>query len=66
MMSAKIATLGLLKRKVFWNRGSDVTISVYDITIKILSRDSNYTVDVVMWQKFGNLSIRKVIITSIL
>ena len=66
MMSAKIATLGLLKRKVFWNRGSDVTISVYDITIKILSRDSNYIVDVVMWQKFGNLSIRKVIITSIL
>ena len=66
MMSAKIATLGLLKRKVFWNRGSDVTISVYDVTIKILSRDSNYIVDVVMWQKFGNLSIRKVIITSIL
>ena len=66
MMSAKIATLGLLKRKVFWNRGSDVTISVYDVTIKILSRDSNYIADVVMWQKSGNLSIRKVIITSIL
>ena len=66
MMSAKIATLGLLKRKVFWNRSSDVTISVYDVTIKILSRDSNYIVDVVMWQKFGNLSVRKVIITSIL
>ena len=68
MMSAKIATLGLLKIKVFWNKGYDVIISVHDVTNKILSRDSNYIIDVVMWPKFGNCSIsmRKVIITSIL
>ena len=31
-------------------------VSVHDITNKILSRDSNYIVDVVFWQKFGNSS----------
>ena len=68
MMSAKMATLGLLKIKVFWNKGYDVIISVHDVTNKILSRDSNYIVDVVMWPKFGNssISVREVIITSIL
>ena len=29
MMSAKIATLGLLKVKVFWNKGYDIMFSVY-------------------------------------
>ena len=48
MMSAKIATLGLLKVKVFKNNRYDVIIYVYDATNKILSRDSNYIVDVVM------------------
>ena len=64
MMSAKMATLGLLKIKVFWNKGYDVIISVHDVTNKILSRDSNYIVDVVMWPKFGNsnISMREVII----
>ena len=68
MMSAKMATPGLLKITVFWNKGYDIIISVYDVTNKILSRDSNYIIDVVMWPKFGNCSIsmRKVIITSIL
>ena len=68
MMPAKMATPGLLKIKVFWNKGYDVIIFVYDVTNKILSRDSNYIIDVVMWPKFGNCSIsmRKVIITSIL
>ena len=68
MMSAKMATPGLLKITVFWNKGYDVIISVHDVTNKILSRDSNYIVDVVMWPKFGNTSIsmREVIITSIL
>ena len=67
MMSAKMATLGLLKIKVFWNKGYDVITSVCDVTNKILSRDSNYIVDVVMWPKFGNssISMREVIITSI-
>ena len=67
-MSAKMASLGLLKIKVFWNKGYDVIISVHDVTNKILSRNSNYIVDVVMWPKFGNSSISmgEVIITSIL
>ena len=67
MMSA-IATSGLLKTKVFWNKGYDVIITTHDVANKILSRDSNYIVDVVMWPKFGNssISVRGVIITSIL
>ena len=46
MMSAKLATLGLLKIKTFWNKGCDIIICVYDVTNRILSRDSNYIVDV--------------------
>ena len=61
-----MATQGLLKIKVFWNKGCDIIIFVYDITNKILSPDSNYIVDVVIWPKFGNssISMREVIITS--
>ena len=46
MMSAKMATLDLLKIKVFWNKGYDVILFGYDIVIKIMSRDSNYIVHV--------------------
>ena len=35
MMSARIATLGYLKLKVFWNKSYDVIIYVYDVTNKI-------------------------------
>ena len=68
IMSAKMATLGNLKRKVFWNKGYDVIIFVYDVSSKILSRYLNYTVHVVMWPKFGNpsISMKEVVITSIL
>ena len=68
MMSVKMATPGLLKITVFWNEGYDVIIPVNEVTNKVLSRDSNYTVDVFMWPKFGNCSIsmREVITTSIL
>ena len=68
MMSAKMATLGLLKIKIFWYKGYDVIIFVYDVTNKILSRDSNHIVNMVMWPKFGKsiISMREVIITSIL
>ena len=68
MMSAKMATPGLLKITLFWNKDYDVIITVDDVTNKILSHDSNYIVDVFMWPKFGNCSIsmREVIITSIL
>ena len=64
IMSAKMATPGLLKIRVFWNEGYDVIISVHDVTNKILSCDSNYIIDVVMWPNCTT-SIRKVI-TSIL
>ena len=68
MMSAKMATSGLLKIKVFWNKDYDVITPVNDVINKFLSHDSKYIVDVVMWPKFGNSSIyiREVIITSIL
>ena len=48
MMSAKMATLGLLKIMVFQNKGYEVITSVYYVTNKVLSSDSNYLEDVVM------------------
>ena len=39
---------GLLKIKLFQNKGYDVIIFVHDVINKILSRDSNYITDVVM------------------
>ena len=68
MMSAELTTPGLRKIKAFWNKSYDVIISVHDVTSKVLLRDSNYVVDVIMWPKVGNSSIsrREVIITSIL
>ena len=67
-MSAKMAAPALPKIKAFWNKGYYVMHSVYDVTNKILSHESNYIMDVVMWPKFDNFSIciREVIITSIL
>ena len=32
MISTKIVTLGLLKIKVFWNKGYEAIISFYDVT----------------------------------
>ena len=68
MMSVKLATLGLLKIKIFWNKGYGVITSVHDVTNKILSCDSSCIIDVVMWTKFGNssISLREAFITSIL
>ena len=67
MMSAKMATLGIFKIKVFQNNVYDVITSVHDLTNKILSRDSNYIEDVVMWPKSGNssISLTEVILTTI-
>ena len=61
-MSAKLDILGLLKIKVFQNKGYDFINPVHDVTNKILSRDLNYIVDVVTWARFGNFnnSMRKV------
>ena len=48
MVSAKMATLSLLKIKVFRIKGYDVRIFVYDVINKNLSRDSNFILDLVM------------------
>ena len=44
MMPAKMATLGLLKIRLFWNNSYDVIISNYDAINKISSCDSNYII----------------------
>ena len=46
MMPTKVATLGFLRINVTWNKGYDAMIFVHDVTNKILSRYSNYIVDV--------------------
>ena len=64
-----MATLSLLKQNVFWNKDYDVIICIHDVVNKILSRESNYIVAVVMWPNFGNSSIsvkEVIIITSML
>ena len=68
MMSAKLATLGLLQIKAIWSKVYDVIIYFYEVTIDILSHDSNYITEGVMWPKFGNssISMREVITTLIL
>ena len=67
-MPAKLAALGLLKIKEFWNKVYDETISVHTVTNKILTCDLNYIVVTVMWPKLGNssISMTAVIITLIL
>ena len=71
LMSAKMATLGLIKIKVFWSKNYyNVVISDYDVTKNILSHDSFHIVDVAMrpWINFdkSSTSMREVIISSIL
>ena len=56
MISVKLASLSLLKIKVFWNKGYDIIISTHDVTNKTLLHESNY--------KFGNsITFMKVINT---
>ena len=43
-----MATLDLLKTKLFQNKAYVIKIFVHDVTNKVLLRYSNYTVDVVM------------------
>ena len=57
MILAKIATLGLLKIKIFSNKCSEVTVFSHDVMSRISSLDSNPIVDVVGWAKFGNSSL---------
>ena len=65
MISAKVATPGLPKKTVFWNKGYDVIVSVDDVTNNIFWHHSNVIVYLFMGLKFGNsrLSMREVITT---
>ena len=67
MMSAKLATLGLIKWKVFWNKGYKVIVSVHDVPNEILLLESNYIPNVAMWPNFGNsnIAMKEVITTSV-
>ena len=49
MMSAKMTTLGLLKIKIFRNKGCDVIISVYDVSARI------YHVTQIYW-RYGHVT----------
>ena len=65
MISVKLAILGLLKIKTFWNKGYSAIISVHEVTKKILWPDRNYIVNMVIWPKFVNSSISmKEVITT--
>ena len=60
--------VGLLKIKVFWNKIYDVIISIHEVSNKIISRELNYIVHLLMWPKFGNcnISMKELLTTSIL
>ena len=60
MISAKLANSDILEIKIFQNKNYNVKISVHDVTSKNLSHDSNYIIDVVMCQNFGNCSISEI------
>lgn len=48
MVSAKLASSGLLNIMVFSNKDYVVTVSAHDVTNNIFSHDSNVIVDVAM------------------
>ena len=68
MLFDKVSKIGFFKSPqiVFWNH--DIKTFANGVTFKVLSRDSNNIVDVVMRPKFDNsgISMRDVIISSIL
>ena len=68
MMSVKLSALVLFKVNSLRKKVCDVTISLNDLTKKILSPHSKYIVDVAMWPKFdkSSVSMTEVIINSIL
>ena len=64
MMSAKIATLGLLKIKVFWNNGFGVIISSMTSPTRFY-----YVTQIILkmwWCDNSSISMREVNLTSIL
>ena len=48
MLAAKLTSPELLEINIFQDNGYDVIISEHEVSNKVLSRDSNYIVDVVM------------------
>ena len=68
MMSPKMATLDFLKIKLSSNKVYDVINLNHDVTSKILSNDSNYVLDLIIWPKFGDssISVKEVLVTSFL
>ena len=48
MMSAKMSTLDLLERKIFWVKDYDVIMSVHEVTSKRLLCEATYILDVVI------------------
>ena len=56
MMSGKLATLGLLKVKLFWSKGYGFIIFAHEVTKQIFTPGSNYIVDVVMHQNLVTLA----------
>ena len=63
MMSEEMATLGLLKRKIFQNKSYDVIVSVHDVTNKLYhvaqiilcmwSCGQSLVALVFLWEKFS-------------
>ena len=48
VISVKLPTSGLLKIKIFQNKGYNVVVLDYDVTNKIFLHNLNYMVDVIM------------------
>ena len=66
--SLKVVLINMVAILMISAKGHNIITFVYDVTNKILSNDSNDTVDTVMWPKLGNqsISMREAIITLIL
>lgn len=61
---AKLATLGIVKKLVLWNKYYDVITYTHDIT-RIPSSDLDYIVEMVIWPKscYSSISIGEAITT---
>ena len=65
MILVKFTSLNLLIIQVILNKVYDVIVFNLDFNSKILSHLSNYIVDLVMRSKFGSISMKEVVTTSI-
>ena len=67
-MSTELATPSLPKIKIFWKNYYGVIIYTHDTSSKVLSHESSYIVDELMWPNFGKSSIswKELIKTSFL